>query len=72
MMDKVNKVVAGVTGLGVALLALSIVASLLVGSGNMMVFGEAVKNITDLVTTLGSAGLPGLISIGVILWLFNR
>jgi len=71
-MEKVNKIVAGVTGLGVALLTLSIVASLLVGSGNMLVFGDAVKNITTLVSTLGEAGLPGLISIGVIIWLFNR
>jgi hypothetical protein len=56
----------------VALLALAIVASLLVGASNMAFFGGVVGNITSLVSQLGSSGLAGLISLGVVLWLFQR
>lgn len=73
MFDKVKKGISSVTEIGIALLALAIVASLLVGSANMAFLGDVVGNITALVTQLGSAGLAGLISLGVVLWLFaNR
>ena len=38
----------------------------------MAFLGNVVGNITALVAELGSAGLAGLISLGVVLWLFNR
>ena len=72
MIDKVNKAIASLTSVGVALLALAIVAQLLVGSNNMAFLGDVVSNITALVAQLGAAGLSGLISLGVVLWLFNR
>tara|TARA_Y100000310_G_scaffold14967_1_gene15009 strand:+ start:941 stop:1108 length:168 start_codon:yes stop_codon:yes gene_type:complete len=53
----------------VGLLALAIVVSLLVGSSNMAFFGDVVGNITGLVASLGNAGLPGLIALGVVIWL---
>lgn len=72
MIDKANKAVGSITALGIALLALAIVAQLLVGASNMAFLGNVVGNITALVAELGSAGLAGLISLGVVLWLFNR
>jgi len=58
--------------IGLMLLALAIVASLLVG-GNLPFFGGVVGNIIGLVKDLGANGLVGLITLGVILWLFaNR
>ena len=38
----------------------------------MAFFGGVVGNITSLVSQLGNAGLAGLISLGVVLWLFQR
>ena len=67
-----KKAIANLTEIGVALLALAIVASLLVGASNMAFFGGVVGNITSLVSQLGNAGLAGLISLGVVLWLFQR
>ena len=67
-----KKAIANLTEIGVALLALAIVASLLVGASNMAFFGGVVGNITSLVSQLGSSGLAGLISLGVVLWLFQR
>ena len=72
MLDKANKTVSSLTGLGVGLLALAIVVSLLVGPGQVAFFGAVVGNITSLITTLGAAGLPGLIALGVIVWLFQK
>ncbi len=69
MIDRASKTVSSLTSLGVGLLALAIVVSLLVGSTNMAFFGDVVGNITGLVASLGSAGLPGLIALGVVIWL---
>lgn len=72
MFDKANKAIKSITELGIALLALAIVASLLVGPGNMAFLGDVVGNITALISQLGSAGLSGLIALGVVLWLFQK
>ncbi|XAT60435.1 hypothetical protein GN278_06125 [Rhodobacteraceae bacterium Araon29] len=72
MIDKIKASVAALTDVGIALLAFAIVASLLVGADNMAFLGDVVENITALVQQLGNAGLAGLISLGVVLWLFNR
>ncbi len=70
--DTVRKVISSITDLGIALLALAIVASLLVGQAGMSFFPNVVGNITELVVTLGGNGLAGLISLGVVLWLIQN
>jgi hypothetical protein len=70
--DAVRKMIRSITELGMGLLALAIVASLLVGQANMSFLGDVVGNVTDLVKTLGSAGLAGLISLGVVVWLIQN
>ena len=72
-MDALNKVkswIGGLADIGLMLLALAIVAELLVGS-NLPFFGNVTGNIMALVESLGDGGLVGLISLGVILWLFS-
>lgn len=71
MFDNAKKTIRAITDIGIALLALAIVASLLVGSSNMSFMGDVVSNITALVTQLGNAGLSGLIALAVVLWLFQ-
>jgi hypothetical protein len=51
-------------------LALAIVASLLVGA-TLPFFGDVVTNIMARVKSLGDAGLVGLISLTIIIWLFS-
>ena len=72
MIDQAKTWVRSLTEIGVALLTLAIVASLLVGPANMSFLGNVVENITNLVKSLGSAGLAGLISLGVVLWLMQN
>ena len=70
--ETVRKSIGSITELGMALLALAIVASLLVGPANMSFLGDVVGNVTNLVKSLGGAGLAGLISLGVVLWLIQN
>ena len=72
MLDNARSVIRTLTELGIGLLALAIVASLLVGPSNMSFLGDVVGNITNLVKELGSAGLAGLISLGVVLCLIDK
>ena len=72
MFDSAKNAIKSITELGVALLALAIIATLLVGQSNMSFLGDVVGNIIALVKALGSAGLVGLISAGIVLWLFRR
>jgi hypothetical protein len=72
MFDMARSTIRSITELGIALLALAIIATLLVGPANMAFLGDVVGNIMALVKSLGSAGLVGLISLGVVLWLFKK
>ena len=73
-MDAINRLkawIGALTDIGLMLLALAIVASLLVG-GALPFFGGVVGNIVALVKDLGSNGLVGPISVGIIMWLFSK
>ena len=72
MLANAKKMVGSLTEAAIALLALAVVASLLVGPDNMAFLGDVVGNITALVQQLGSAGLAGLIALGVVLALFQK
>jgi|TARA_Y100000588_G_C13852660_1_gene752679 hypothetical protein len=72
MFDSATRAIKSITEIGIALLALAIIATLLVGEANMAFLGDVVGNIIALIKELGGAGLVGLISLGVILWLFRR
>jgi len=71
MLDKLNGWIGQLTELGIGLLALAILVGLLVGGDAMKGF-NVVENLQDMVKHLGNGGLAGLISLGVVLWLFNR
>jgi hypothetical protein len=53
------------------LLALAIVLGLLVGA-NLPFFGGVTANIMSWVKDLGANGLVGLITLGIVLWLFSN
>ncbi|MEZ8006199.1 MAG: hypothetical protein QMC60_01585 [Amylibacter sp.] len=72
MLTNAKKMIGSLTEIAIALLALAIVASLLVGEANMAFLGDVVGNITGLVTELGQAGLAGLIALGVVLAILQQ
>jgi hypothetical protein len=72
-MDALQRIkgwIGSLTEIGLMLLALAIVAALLVGA-NLPFFGNVTNNIMTLIKALGDGGLVGLITLGVILWLFS-
>jgi hypothetical protein len=69
--DIIKDWVGALTELALMLLALAIVLALLVGS-NLPFFGTVSANIMAFVKDLGSNGLVGLITLGLILWLFSN
>lgn len=71
MMNTTKSWIAGLTEIGLMLIALAIVASLLAG-GTVPFFGSVVGNIVNLVKELGTNGLVGLIALGFIFWLFSK
>jgi hypothetical protein len=71
VIDMIKSWVGALTELGLMLLAFAIVLALLVGS-NLPFFGAVTANIMTWVKDLGSNGLVGLITLGIILWLFSN
>ncbi|HHZ83242.1 MAG TPA: hypothetical protein EYN60_04395 [Nitrospirales bacterium] len=69
MLTKMKDVVNQITDAALGLLALAIVAGILIG-GTLPFFGSVVANLTSVINQLGEAGLAGLISLGLIAWLF--
>ncbi len=70
-LQRVKAWIGSLTEIGLSLLALAIVAALLVGA-NLPFFGSVTTNIMALVKSLGDAGLVGLITLGIIIWLFSQ
>ncbi|MSO67623.1 MAG: hypothetical protein EXR03_03910 [Pseudolabrys sp.] len=68
--DTIKEWVGALTELALMLLALAIVLALLVGS-NLPFFGNVSANLITFVKDLGGNGLVGLITLGIILWLFS-
>lgn len=69
--DVIKGWVGALTELALMLLAFAIVLALLVGA-NLPFFGAVSANIMAFVKDLGSNGLVGLITLGLILWLFSN
>ncbi|MEK9944414.1 MAG: hypothetical protein VW999_00360 [Alphaproteobacteria bacterium] len=70
MFDKVRAWVAQLVGVVLVLIPLAVAAQILVGP-NLPWFGSVVDNLMDLINLLGANGLVGLITLGIILYLFR-
>lgn len=72
MLEQVRSFLRTTTELGLLLVALAVVAQILFGEAVPFVGGDVVGNITALIGSLGQQGLVGLISLLVIVYLFQR
>ena len=64
--------IGGLSSVALSLLGLAIVLQVLFGPDVVFVPVDVIGNIQGLVTSLGSAGLAGLITVGVIYWIFKN
>ena len=73
--SKVGGWVKGITALSLTLVTLGIVWQVLFGNSIPFIGGDngdIVGNITEIVAGLGSAGLVGLITVGIVVGLFRH
>ena len=70
-LQSVKHWIGALTEVGLMLLALAIVAAILAGQ-NVPFFGTVITNMMAIVKDLGANGLVGLITLGIILWLFSK
>ena len=70
-LEETKKWVGQITEVALLLTALGVVVEILFGE-TAPFFGSIATNLTGLLTTLGENGLAGLISAGIILFLFYK
>ena len=71
-LTKAGDWVKGIAHISVLLIALGVVWQVLFGKAVPFIGGDIVGNISGLVAQLGSGGLVGLITVGILLWLFRH
>ena len=64
--------IGGLSSIALSLVGLSIILQVLFGDNVVFVPMDVIGNIQSLVTSLGSSGLVGLITVGVIYWIFKN
>lgn len=64
--------IGGLTTVSISLLGLAIVLQVLFGDSVVFVPVDVIGSISSIVTSLGSSGLVGLITVGVIYWIFKQ
>ena len=73
--SRVGGWIKGITAISLTLVTLGIVWQVLFGNSIPFIGGEngdIVGNITEIVAGLGGAGLVGLITVGIVIWLFRH
>ena len=70
--DTVKNWLRQIAEVGLTLIAAAVVLEIIFGSAVPFIGDSILGNITALSTQLGEQGLVGIISIAVIIWLYNR
>ena len=64
--------IGGLTSVAMSLLGLAVILQVLFADNVVFVPMDVIGNISGLVASLGSAGLVGLITVGVIYWIMKN
>jgi hypothetical protein len=72
LVSTVKSWIGGLTTVSISLLGLAIVLQVLFGDSVVFVPVDVIGSISGIVTSLGSSGLVGLITVGVIYWIFKQ
>ena len=71
ILGRIKGAVHAVTGVVWSFLALGIVLQVLFGPDILFLPIDVIGNITSLVVGLGGAGLAGLVTVGIIYWIYT-
>lgn len=69
---KISNWIKGVTQISLLLLALGITWQVLFGKVILFVGVDIVGNMMSLIQSIGSQGLVGLLTLGILFWLFRH
>ena len=72
LVTTVKSWIGGLSSVALSLVGLSIILQVLFGDNVVFVPLDVIGNISSLVSSLGSSGLVGLITVGVIYWIFKN
>ena len=72
MMDTVKNFLRSVMDVALAVIPLSVVLGIIFGPSVPFIGTAVVDNISGLVSSLGGAGLVGIITLGILYWLAGR
>ena len=72
LVTTVKSWIGGLSSIALSLLGLAIVLQVLFGDNVVFVPMDVIGNISSLVASLGSSGLVGLITVGVIYWILKN
>ena len=72
LMDNVTGWIRKLTDAGVALIALAVVAQVIFGSGVAFLPGDVIASLTSIISSLGGAGLVGLVAAALVYKIFTR
>jgi len=72
MMDTVKNFLRGIMDIALVIIPLSVVLGIIFGPSVPFIGTAVVDNISSLVSSLGGAGLVGIITLGILYWLARR
>ena len=72
MLTKIKTILREIIDFGLLLMAIAIILELLFGPTNPFLGKNIIDNLVNLVIDLGDAGVVGLISIAIIIYLWSR
>ena len=72
MLDKITSWTKKLTEAGVAVIALAVVVQIIFGADAAFLPGDVTGSLIDIISTLGSANLVGLVAAGLIYKIFTK
>ena len=72
LMDNVTGWIRKLTEAGVAAIALAVVVQVIFGSGAAFLQGDVIATLTGIISSLGGAGLVGLLAAALLYKIFTR
>ena len=72
MISKIKQIMREIIDFGLLLIAIAIIVELLFGPSTPFLGQNIINNLVGLIQDLGNAGVVGLISIAIIIYLWNK
>ena len=72
MISKIKQIMREIIDFGLLLIAIAIILELLFGPSTPFLGANIIDNLVTLIQDLGDAGVVGLISIAIIIYLWNK